>query len=316
MKNSYNKQSSSGIREYMRRIFFPLPKDQKKQGFEPNFYIRFLRNISKLLIKIMFLNGKNRFSNEFIQMLDPKYKVKLEGGKTAVFRTGHGRLIWRAKTFLDEEPMLVKWIDSFNEDDCFYDIGANIGGYTVYAGLKGIRTLAFEPELLNISTLYENIFLNNLQSICFPIPVALGKKTEKDIFYLKSISKGDALHSIGRKSYLLDNPESVNHTLDTMVFSLDDLIEWMNLEKPTRIKIDVDYNELKVIEGAVNTLEYVKEIYVELDTNLAEHREVIEVMKKNGFIIKEIEDISKQWNKNICNYLFTKRLNGERSNEK
>lgn len=68
------------INQTIRKIIFPLPEDRQKQGFEPNFYIRFLRKLAKLLIVILRLNGENRFSNEFVQMLDPKLKVNLPDG--------------------------------------------------------------------------------------------------------------------------------------------------------------------------------------------------------------------------------------------
>lgn len=67
-----------------------MPKDQAKQGFEPNAYIRFLRRLAGLFINLLRLDGKNRFSNEFIQMLDPKVTAILPGGETLLFRTGHG----------------------------------------------------------------------------------------------------------------------------------------------------------------------------------------------------------------------------------
>lgn len=85
-------------------------------------------------------------------------------------------------------------------------MGANIGSYSLFAAKKGVKTFAFEPEFNNIQVLYENIFLNQMEAICTPVPIGLGDSTSMEVLFLKSISKGDALHGVGRKSYLLDAP--------------------------------------------------------------------------------------------------------------
>lgn len=294
------------MRESIRKILYPLPKDQKKQGFEPNWYIKSLRTIAKVLIGFLRLNGKNRFSNEFIQMLDPKIEIQMPKDNV-VFRTGHGRLLWRAKAFLTEEPMTIEWIDKFNENDIFFDIGANVGNYSIYASKKGIKSFACEPEILNLSLLYENIFLNEIEHLCTPIPLALHDKTIVEKFYLKDISRGDALHSIGQKSYLLQDPDSSTKTIDTLTIELDKLIVNYNLPYPTKLKIDVDHNELNVINGAKETLKHVNEICVELDLNFNEHKIAKEILEKNNFVVIQKEDGPINYNKNIANYIFRKK---------
>lgn len=300
-------QGQKYVNEAIRKIVFPLPEDQKKQGFQPNFYINCLRILAKSLISLLRLNGENRFSNEFIQMLDPKIEIELPTKNKITLRTGHGRLLWRARTFLNEEPMLIDWINQFDDDDCFYDVGANVGNFSLYAAKRGIQTFSFEPEYFNLSVLYENIFLNELQDRCMPIPIALGDLTQVGIFYLKSVSKGDALHCIGRKSYMLDDPSSVTCKLNTLVMKLDDLIDAFSLPKPTRLKIDVDYNELQVIKGADKTLDYVQEVYIELDLKLEEHKEVLEILKNKSFSVVNKESIAREWNNEISNYILKRK---------
>ncbi|QKF83313.1 FkbM family methyltransferase [Halarcobacter ebronensis] len=294
------------MKESIRKILFPLPRDQQKQGFEPNFYIKFLRGISKVLIGLFKLNGVNRFSNEFIQILEPKIKIPISSNDSILFRTGHGRLLWRAKTLLTEEPMTIEWIDRFSENDIFYDIGANVGNYSIYAAKKSIRSFAFEPEILNLSLLYENIFLNNVEKLCTPVPFAVHDETALEKFYLKDISKGDALHSIGNKSYLLENPDLSTKVIDTFTMSLDDLIKNYNIPSPTKLKIDVDNNELNVILGANKALESVKEICVELDLNFSEHVKVKEILEEKSFEIICKENGPINYNTNIANYIFRK----------
>ncbi len=295
------------LKESIRKILYPLPKDQKKQGFEPNYYIKFLRFIANTLITILRLNGRNRFSNEFIQMLNPQINIPIDTNASAIFRTGHGRLLWRAKSFLTEEPMTIEWINTFSKDDIFFDVGANVGNYSIYASKKGIKSFACEPEVLNLSLLFENIFLNNIEHLCTPIPLALHDKTMVEKFYLKDVSRGDALHSIGRKSYLLENPDNSTKTIDTLTIKLDDLIENYNLPYPTKLKVDVDHNELNVINGAEKTLKFVEEICIELDLDFNEHEKAKKTLEENGFEVvnKELGPIN--YNTNIANYIFRKK---------
>ena len=111
-----------------------------------------------------------------------------------------------------------------------------LGNYSIYAAKMGIKTFACEPEMLNLSLLYENIFLNNIEHLCTPIPFALHDKTMLEIFYLKDLSKSDALHSIGEKSYLLENPEDSTKSIDAFTITLDDLVKIYALPNPTKLK--------------------------------------------------------------------------------
>ena len=54
-------------------------------------------------------------------------------------------IIWRAKTLLTKEPETIQWIDNFNKDETMWDIGSNIGVYTLYAAARGLKVDSFEP---------------------------------------------------------------------------------------------------------------------------------------------------------------------------
>jgi hypothetical protein len=41
--------------------------------------------------------------------------------------------LFRCETYESKEPETLDWIDSFTEEEIFFDIGANIGIYTLYA---------------------------------------------------------------------------------------------------------------------------------------------------------------------------------------
>ena len=63
--------------------------------------------------------------------------------------------------FFTKEPETLGWIDEFKTEDkiIFWDVGANIGIYSIYAALKhsNIEVVSFEPSTSNLRILSRNI---------------------------------------------------------------------------------------------------------------------------------------------------------------
>ena len=81
-------------------------------------------------------------------------------GHTYAFVCPNRTVSWRVTTFLTKEPETIEWIDTFSPGDVLFDIGANIGLYSIYAASRNIRVRAFEPESQNYALINQNIFLN------------------------------------------------------------------------------------------------------------------------------------------------------------
>lgn len=45
---------------------------------------------------------------------------------------------WRFDTLLEKEPDTIEWIDGFRLGETLWDIGANVGIYTIYAALRAV----------------------------------------------------------------------------------------------------------------------------------------------------------------------------------
>ena len=89
---------------------------------------------------------------------------------------------FRAKGLLTKQKATIAWIDSFRPDSVFWDIGANIGSYTLYAALRpDMRVVAFEPAAVNYFILAANCELNGFgeRVDCLPIGVGGGKSVER-----------------------------------------------------------------------------------------------------------------------------------------
>ena len=72
---------------------------------------------------------------------------------------------FRIQTFATKEPETLDWIDSFDDKSVFWDIGANVGIYSIYAAKKkSCNVVAFEPSVFNLEALARNI-MDKLQMI-------------------------------------------------------------------------------------------------------------------------------------------------------
>ena len=92
---------------------------------------------------------------------------------TKFFFTPNELIKWRVDTILDKEPETIQWIDEFEDNSIFWDIGSNIGLYSIYAALKKdkIKIYSFEPSTSNLRTLSRNISINNLHKKISIIPL-------------------------------------------------------------------------------------------------------------------------------------------------
>lgn len=166
--------------------------------------------------------------------------------------------LWRAGHYDNKEPDTLDWIDTFfKEGDTMYDIGANIGQYSLYAAKKlngNAHILTFEPEALNFAKLNRNILLNNFGNTMTAYPLALSDKTGIDHFYSKAFKTGAALHALGRPITQGEKAFEPQNRQGIMAVSLDDLTGRFGLPFPTHIKVDVDGIEDRIVTGAYNTL--------------------------------------------------------------
>jgi FkbM family methyltransferase len=176
--------------------------------------------------------------------------------------------IFRCETYEVKEPETLDWIDEFKTNEILFDIGGNIGVYSLYAGKKGCKVYTFEPESQNFSRLVNNIRLNGLTEIR-PYCMGLGQKNELSLLHLTSMNAGDSQHQVGDATELFDRKfEPIKQ--GCVVFSLDDLCLKFGLPIPDHIKIDVDGLEPEIIKGSEKVLksDKVKSVLIEINKEL------------------------------------------------
>lgn len=204
------------------------------------------------------------------------------GNKTINFYTPNGPCLWRAQTLKTKEPWTLEWIDTFTKDDIFWDVGANVGVYSMYAAvIKQSQVFAFEPEASNYRVLNENIRVNNVVDLIKAYCIAVSDRHGFDHLKLSKIETAASGHQI---SNLLYEPEQPAFVQGCMLYTLDQLGEY--IPKPTRLKIDVDGVEPLVIRGGLSkVLPNVKSLMIELHQDNLLHQELKKQLQQLGFTI-------------------------------
>ena len=226
---------------------------------------------------------------------------------------------WRVKTFFYKEPETLEWIDNFEKKEnlIFWDIGANIGLYSIYNALKNksSSTISFEPSTSNLRILSRNIYINNLENRIkiFPLPL-----TNKENCFLtmneNDFNEGGALNTIGESINFEGKKFDSKMKYQTFATSINNLIENKMIELPDYIKIDVDGIEHLILEGASKILvnEKIKSLSIEINENFSEQYEkALKIMHNNNFKILQKKHNEKLFNQNskfskTFNYIFVR----------
>ncbi len=217
----------------------------------------------------------------------------------------------RALTLLSKEPETIEWIDGFDEGDTFWDIGANVGVYSIYAAIdRRIRVLAFEPSAGNYFLLNRNIELNRLNDALRAFCIAFSDRGGLDALNMQSTGLGGALSSFGVTVDESGHEFAPAFRQGMIGYSVDRFVEQFNPPFPNRMKIDVDGIEDRIVVGAAATLAdaRLKSISIELDASRASHTDVvvknIEAAGLKLVARRQSEMIARSKYKHIFNYHF------------
>jgi FkbM family methyltransferase len=153
---------------------------------------------------------------------------------------------------VEKEPFTVDWLESIGSGDVLYDIGANVGPYSLIAAKatdNQARVFAFEPSPATFRDLFRNVILNDCAESITALPVALWSETRVLSFKFHLFRSGAAKHRVAS-----DLDSGHPRVARVVGVRLDDLVERFGLPVPTHAKIDVDGGELEVLRGAARTL--------------------------------------------------------------
>lgn len=172
-----------------------------------------------------------------------------------LFVSPHPRALEYPRDFASREPETLAWIDAFVTPCVFWDIGANIGAYSLYAALRpDISVLAFEPAAASYTALTENIAANARHEAIQAYCIAFNDRTTLATLNLEDVSAGGFPNAFGAERNA-DGPMLKTVSRQGAVgFSVDDFRAFFGLPAPNYLKLDIDGIEDKVLAGGSKTL--------------------------------------------------------------
>lgn len=224
----------------------------------------------------------------------------------------------RCDTFWTKEPETLSWIDSFKDGDVFFDVGANVGHYSVYAAAHNetIKVYSFEPVTLNFLNLVSNVVLNGLSNVNY-YNIAIGRETKLDTLYLKDLTPGASGSQIDEPVDEYNVVFSPVGKVSVITYSLNDFYFMLGPLKVNHIKIDIDGKEADVLDGMGALLEFkeLKSILIEVNKQMTDKGNLIDLMKEHGFTIDnpfnvQVEHSNNRRGGNPENIIFTRGANG------
>lgn len=205
-----------------------------------------------------------------------------------------------------EEKIYLQHGVRLNDGDCVFDVGANIGMFSLFVGreCRNAKIYAFEPMPPLFETLRTNIALYDLDAKVFQCGVAADNNTREFTYYphltLMSGQFADLAqdrqvvklfesnrHEDGWNSELLD--EMLEERMTTERFTcqmqrISDVIREHGVERIDLLKIDVQKSELEVLrgidDGDWNKIEQVVLEVHDIDDRL---RQIVSLFETHGF---------------------------------
>jgi FkbM family methyltransferase len=223
--------------------------------------------------------SRARLQSDFAQkMIDATFPVETPKGSLSFVllgKTSGGR----AQSLLTKQPATIEWIDGFAPGSLFWDIGANVGTFSLYAAVgTDTRVVAFEPAAVNYFLLAANCEANNLFERIDCLLLGVGRDRAVDRLEVSQFRSGRSFSFRGK------NSESFGAKQAAIVLSIDQLVDDYGLPCPNYIKIDAPGSSEAIVAGAARTLRRreVRQVHLEIREQSKGAHRIIDLLKDGG----------------------------------
>ena len=236
-------------------------------------YISYIIYSFLKLINLVFKKFFNRnilvWIKYFIEQ-DSYEKIKLKSNKSLIFFSPNFLINLLIRDFHSKEPETIEWIDNFDKKNkiIFWDIGSNIGLYSVYAAatIENIEVISFEPSTSNLRILSRNISINNLEKKIkiFQLPLGVNKNKFLE-FSERKFNEGESHNSLDKNINFEGKKLDPMNSYQVLSTNIDQIIDDKILDIPNYIKIDVDGIEHLILKGGIKLFKntQISEIQIE-----------------------------------------------------
>jgi FkbM family methyltransferase len=181
---------------------------------------------------------------------------------------------WLGTYEYDKQKLIAK---ELSPDSVFYDLGANVGFYTLLAAKRATtgKVYAFEPLPRNIEFLRRHLELNQVSNAAV-LELAVSDVAGRASFQEAGDSSMGFLKSGG--------------SLNVLTATLDCLLQQRRILPPTVIKIDVEGAELLVLRGSREVFQQFRPVLFLATHGREVHPECIQLLVSWGYECKDLGD--------------------------
>lgn len=221
---------------------------------------------------------------------DLSNEVKTRRGTLKILSHRGKNMAAAVSGFETDEPEMLDWIDSMKAGETFWDIGANIGIFTMYAAQrKDLDILAFEPNGLNFGIMIEHMILNKLDRDAKSFCIAFAEKTDIGQLVCGDSEVGQAGNNLAEDDGTsLTREGATTFRQSVPVFSIDDFVRIFNLPVPHHVKLDVDGLEHIILRGGTQTLAKIQSLMIEIEGDDARKKELLDLVLATGLQERDI----------------------------
>jgi FkbM family methyltransferase len=241
------------------------------------------KQFSLLMYRLQKLppRSRARLQSDFTEkMIDSTLAVDTPKGPLSFVLLGKTSA-GRAMTLLTKQPATIDWINSFQPGSVFWDIGASVGVFSLYAALgRDTTVFAFEPAAVNYYLLSANCEVNKLHDRVNCLLVGVGNQRSIARLEVSQFRPARSFSFRGKRDQPYEGRQAA------IVLSIDELVEDYGLQCPNYIKIDAPGASEGIIAGAARTLRRseVRQLHLEVRETSKGGQRILEMLNQSGFV--------------------------------